>query len=169
MTSSEGSGGPLSSQDRCWSSNPPRPCRESECGPLMAYLSAQLSDVHVQVSDEGEIPCQPFERQAGSMKGDSCREATPSEGQLSELQDRLEVSYQWALDLEADLKYTKARAEEASNRCQLLESALREKDQALHSTLPSPLTQRILAANTRARGERSVPHGHNAPTQAASS
>jgi hypothetical protein len=135
----------------------------------MAYLSAQLSDVHVQVSDEGEIPCQPFERQAGSMKGDSCREATPSEGQLSELQDRLEVSYQWALDLEADLKYTKARAEEASNRCQLLESALREKDQALHSTLPSPLTQRILAANTRARGERSVPHGHNAPTQAASS
>jgi hypothetical protein len=133
------SGAPLGSQDRSFSSSGNRLVHsKSDCGPLMACLSAQLSDVHVQVPCKAENSNLP--RPHGSFKGDGCKENAVSEDQLSDLQNRLEVSYQWALDLETELHDTKTREQESTYRCEMLESALRDKDRDLESASPRLLT-----------------------------
>lgn len=58
--------------------------------------------------------------------------------QLSDLQDKLDVSYQWAYDLEIDLKDAWEHARRSEDRCKALETVVNGKNAEL---------QRALSAN----------------------
>lgn len=89
-------------------------------------------------SEQSDRP--PSLRLRSASVGD---DAFDAQEQLSELQDKLEVSCQWALDLEADLGAANARAQAQAVRCDALEAALRERDEEL-SSAPLCLTPRPL-------------------------
>jgi hypothetical protein len=84
------------------------------------------------------------ESSRGSSR-DAARDTTVSEvtaadrhgtqDRLAELHDKLEVSYQWAYDLETDLEDSRAQVSETEDRCSMLQGLLCERDDQLQSAV----------------------------------
>lgn len=74
-----------------------------------------------------------------SASADSCPAFMSSAGELEEvhqLQDKLEVSYLWAHDLETDLQDALEQCHASAHRCSALESILTERDLELQRASP---------------------------------
>jgi hypothetical protein len=109
---------------------------------------------------DNEIPCDPSEHEIDTNYLQACHgasllspsiqgcdafagretssQSTSDDAQehLSDLQNKLEVSCQWAFDLESDLETACALVRESDDRCRVLECALSERDLDLERTFP---------------------------------
>jgi hypothetical protein len=105
------------------------PCNPLNQTPIECTGLPQLSDVSLLSSTIRLLEC-GRESSSQDISSDDAQE------QLSDLQDKLEVSCQWAYDLESDLKTACALVRESDDRCRVLECALSERDLDLESAFP---------------------------------
>lgn len=78
----------------------------------------------------------PLQRSGSAGSRDGAM-STMNDDMVSHLQDKLEVSYQWAFDLESDLVDALESARLSDRRCQALEAAMSERDAELQrASLP---------------------------------
>jgi hypothetical protein len=98
-------------------------------GPSSQYSSFLQGDTSVGLTWPSIGP-------EGSFDTDEASSDRLRSDMLSEMQDKLEVSYQWAHDLESDLEDAHARARRTEGRCQVLQDMVSKREKQLRGAIP---------------------------------